>query len=70
MAGCTCNGKDMIGLASVSIKDDKTLRRGDIVAKAGGLEVVNRIDEGHLSFAKASTTTRSKFERLPVLASE
>jgi hypothetical protein len=70
VAGCTCNGKDVIGLASVSIKDDKTLRRGDIVANAGGLEVVNRIDEGHLSFAKASTAMRSKFERLPVLASD
>jgi hypothetical protein len=70
VAGCTCNGKDVIGLASVSLNEDRTLRRGDIVANAGGLEVVNRVDEGHLSFAKASPAMRSKYERLPVLASD
>jgi hypothetical protein len=70
VSGCTCNGKDMIGLASISIKDDKTLRRGDIVVNGTGLEVVNRIEDGHLSFAKASATTRSKYERFPVLASD
>ena len=28
VAGCTCTGKDVIGLASIKIEDDKTLRRG------------------------------------------
>jgi hypothetical protein len=37
VAGCTCNGKDVIGLASVKIEDDKTLRRGDLFANKGGL---------------------------------
>ncbi len=32
VAGCTCNGKDQIGLAPVKIEDDPTLRKGDIVA--------------------------------------
>ena len=32
VAGCTCNGKDPAGLASVKIEDDPTLRKGDIVA--------------------------------------
>jgi hypothetical protein len=69
VAGCTCNGKDVVGLASVKPDEDKTLRRGDIVARETGLAVVKRVDEG-VSFAKASAATRSKYERLPVLASE
>ena len=41
MAGCTCNGKDQAGLASVPIENDPTLRKGDIVAGANGLMVAN-----------------------------
>jgi hypothetical protein len=36
VAGCTCNGKDSGGLAHVDIKDDPTVRRGDLVANADG----------------------------------
>lgn len=36
VAGCTCNGKDSGGLAQVNIKDDPTVRRGDLVANADG----------------------------------
>ena len=32
VSGCTCNGKDQIGLAPVKIENDPTLRKGDIVA--------------------------------------
>src|SRR6266404_3665752 len=39
VAGCTCNGKDQIGLAPVKIENDPTLRKGDIVAGADGLMV-------------------------------
>ena len=42
VAGCTCNGKDPAGLASVKIEDDPTLRKGDIVAGSGGLMVAGR----------------------------
>jgi len=35
VAGCTCNGKDQLGLAPVKIEDDPTLRKGDIVAGEG-----------------------------------
>lgn len=69
VAGCTCNGKDVVGLASVKPDEDRTLRRGDIVARETGLTVVKRVDEG-VSFAKVSAATRSKYERLPVLASD
>src|SRR5512142_615445 len=37
VAGCTCNGKDTVGLAEVKIEDDPTLRKGDIVASPDGL---------------------------------
>src|ERR1700687_3191963 len=42
VAGCTCNGKDQIGLAPVKIEKDPTLRKGDIVAGADGLMVAGR----------------------------
>ena len=42
VAGCTCNGKDQIGLASVSVENDPTLRKGDIVAGDNGLVVAGR----------------------------
>ncbi len=42
VAGCTCNGKDQVGLAPVKIENDPTLRKGDIVAGEGGLVVANR----------------------------
>jgi len=45
VAGCTCNGKDPVGLASVKIEDDPTLRKGDIVAGENGLQVVGRSDK-------------------------
>ncbi|MBA2401146.1 MAG: DUF2865 domain-containing protein [Bradyrhizobium sp.] len=70
VAGCTCNGKDVVGLASLKPDQDKTLRRGDMIAKGTGLDVVKRVDDGAVSYTKASVETRSKFERLPVLASD
>src|SRR3981081_2967822 len=42
VAGCTCNGKDQVGLAPVKIEDDPTLRNGDIVAGSSGLGVAGR----------------------------
>ena len=43
VAGCTCNGKDQIGLAPVRIEDDPTLRKGDLVATSGGLMVAGAV---------------------------
>jgi hypothetical protein len=68
--GCTCNGKDVIGLASIKIEDDKTLRRGDLVANKGGFESVSRAGNGQASFSAASDTVRNQFAKLPVIASE
>ena len=72
VAGCTCNGKDQIGLAPVKIEDDPTLRKGDIVAAADGLMVVGRPDRrgASLNFSPASDRVQARYQRLPVLARE
>lgn len=73
VAGCTCNGKDQIGLAPVRIEDDPTLRKGDIVAGANGLVVAARASErrgASLNFSPASPSVRAKYQRMPVVASE
>ena len=65
VAGCTCNGKDQLGLAPVKVEDDPTLRTGDIVAGAGGLMVTNRPDKrgASLNMSPAPEAIRAKFER-------
>ena len=73
VAGCTCSGKDQIGLAPVTIENDPTLRKGDIVASAGGLMVTERGYDKRavaLNMSPAPTSIRSKFQRLPVVASD
>jgi Protein of unknown function (DUF2865) len=35
--GCTCNGRDAFGLARMDVKNDPTLRPGDVVATKTGL---------------------------------
>jgi Protein of unknown function (DUF2865) len=73
VAGCTCNGKDQIGLAPVKIEDDPTLRKGDIVAGPDGLVVAGRGADkrgASLNFSPASAQLRSRYQRVPVVASE
>ena len=73
VAGCTCNGKDQLGLAPVKIEDDPTLRKGDIVAGANGLVVAARAADrrgASLNFSPASAQVRAKYQRLPVVAAE
>jgi hypothetical protein len=73
VAGCTCNGKDQIGLAPVKIENDPTLRKGDIVAGPGGLMVAGRSADrrgASLNFSPASESVRSRYQRVPVVASE
>jgi hypothetical protein len=70
VAGCTCNGKDQIGLAPVKIENDPTLRKGDLVAGADGLMVSGHVADkraASLNFSPASEQLRS---RVPVMASE
>jgi hypothetical protein len=73
VAGCTCNGKDPTGLASVRIEDDPTLRRGDIVAGSGGLMVAGRGADrrgASLNLSPAPEALRSHYRRAPVVAAE
>jgi hypothetical protein len=73
VTGCTCNGKDQIGLAPVKIEDDPTLRKGDIVAGENGLLVAGRSSDkrgASLNFSPASDKVRAKYERVPVMARE
>lgn len=73
VAGCTCNGKDQLGLAPVKIENDPTLRKGDIVAGESGLVVANRSADKRgaaLNFSPASNSLRARYQRLPVLARE
>jgi hypothetical protein len=73
VAGCTCNGKDQIGLAPVKIENDPTLRKGDIVASGGGLMVAGRGADkrgASLNLSPASERIRSRYQRVPVVAAE
>jgi Protein of unknown function (DUF2865) len=73
VAGCTCNGKDEIGLARVKIEDDPTLRKGDIVAGPNGLMVAGRSADrrgASLHFSPASKSVVSQYRQLPVVAAE
>ncbi|MEH2504328.1 hypothetical protein V1290_003139 [Bradyrhizobium sp. AZCC 1578] len=71
VSGCTCNGKDQVGLAQVKIEDDTTLRKGDIVAGENGLLVAGRSGDRRgteLNFSPASGKVRAKYGRVPVVA--
>ena len=73
VSGCTCNGKDPVGLAQVKIEDDPTLKKGDIVAGANGLLVAGRSSDrrgAELNFSPASEKLRAKYGRVPVVARE
>ena len=73
VAGCTCNGKDQIGLAPVKIEDDPTLRKGDIVAGArrpDGRRPQRRQARRSLNFSPASAAVRAQYQRVPVVAAE
>jgi Protein of unknown function (DUF2865) len=70
VAGCTCNGRDQAGLASVAIENDPTLRKGDIVAGASGLVIANPAGGRHaeLNFAPLPEAVRARFLHVPVVA--
>lgn len=74
VSGCTCNGKDPVGLASLKAEDDPTLRKGDIVAGSDGLVVANRNanDRGGvaMNFSPLPDKIRAKFRQVPVVAKE
>jgi hypothetical protein len=71
VAGCTCTGKNETGLAPVKIQDDTTLRSGDIVAGANGLEIARRGDRrGAADFTPVPQRESARIQGAPVVASE
>jgi Protein of unknown function (DUF2865) len=73
VAGCSCNGKDPTGLASIKIEDDPTLRKGDIVAGSGGLMIAGRGADRRgaaLNFSPAPKSVRAHYRRVPVVAAQ
>ena len=72
VVGCTCNGKDQIGLAPVKIENDPTLKRGDIVAGEQGLMVNRGVDRrgASLNMTPVSKSVSAKYDRLPVVAQD
>jgi hypothetical protein len=72
VTGCTCNGKDQIGLAPIKIEDDVTIKKGDIVASDDGLMVTGRSADKHgtaLDLTTAAAAMRARYERMPLVAS-
>src|SRR5579871_237456 len=70
VAGCTCNGKDTVGLAEVKLEDDPTLRKGDIVAGPDGLMVAGRSADrrgASLTFSPAPDSVRAHYRRVPIV---
>lgn len=45
VANCTCNARVGFGMTPISVRDDRTLRTGDIIAEAKGLMVAT-VSEG------------------------
>ena len=72
VAGCTCNGKDQAGLASVPVENDPTLRKGDIVAGANGLVVANPEGGKHAeaNFTPLPDRVTRALQAVPVVARE
>jgi hypothetical protein len=73
VAGCTCNGKDQVGLVQVKIEDDPTLRKGDLVAGENGLMVAGRSGDrrgASLQFSPASKSVQARYRQVPVVAAE
>jgi Protein of unknown function (DUF2865) len=71
VAGCTCNGKDAVGLARVEPEKDPTLRSGDIVAGENGLVVANKSADrrgASVEFSPASERIKQRFRHPPVVA--
>jgi hypothetical protein len=53
VANCTCNGKDVFGVARLAAKDDPTLQRGDVIATGNGMMAVSGKAENGPQFTSA-----------------
>jgi hypothetical protein len=53
VANCTCNGKDVFGVARLAADSDPTLQRGDVVATRHGMMAVTAKNENGVQFSTA-----------------
>jgi hypothetical protein len=67
--GCTCNGKDPFGLARIDLRDDPTLRPGDIVATSKGLMQMAGRRDGNIAFTPISGELRKRLSEIKVAPS-
>ncbi len=71
VTGCTCNGKDRVGLAPIKVEDDPTLQKGDIVAGSDGLQVATRDRRSAaLNLSPLPESMRARLKHVPVVARE
>jgi len=76
VAGCSCNGRNVAGTASMPPKSDPTLRRGDMIATPNGLVVYNGGRDQAASFTPVqsyggfSKSERAKLSALKVTPPE
>jgi hypothetical protein len=65
-ANCTCNGRDPFGLVPLGVKDDPTLRPGDLVSTSDGLMTFGgRSGQGDASYTPVNPATLPKNLRPP-----
>jgi Protein of unknown function (DUF2865) len=65
-ANCTCNGRDPFGLVPLGVKNDPTLRPGDLVSTSEGLMTFGgRSGQGDASFTPVNPSTLPKNLRPP-----
>jgi hypothetical protein len=58
VANCTCNGKDPFGLVPLGVKNDPTLRPGDLVSTSEGLMTFGgKSGQGDASFTPVDPST-------------
>ena len=67
-AGCTCNGHNPAGLASVDLAMDGSLRSGDALATADGLVAYSGIRVGNDQNPDFTPITSSEVTRTPLPA--
>jgi hypothetical protein len=63
-AGCSCNGKDGLGLARLDTLSDPTLRPGDVVATDSGLSTYTGNNNKTAEFTPISTSSSEWARRL------
>jgi len=71
--GCTCNGRTPGGLAHIDVKEDPTLRKGDLVADADGKlsSMDGKSKRVTLKVSPAQTkNAASRFATIPVVAAQ